>query len=69
MRIREAGDSALLLELDEVINVSVNAQVIAIAAAMRRAGLPGKADVVSTYRSVAVHFDPLSIDVEKVAPR
>jgi KipI family sensor histidine kinase inhibitor len=66
VRIREAGDSALLLELDEVINVSVNAQVIAIAAAMRRAGLPGIRDVVSTYRSVAVHFDPLSIDVEKV---
>ena len=44
-----------------MINVSVNAQVIAIAAAMRRAGLPGVRDVVSTYRSVAVHFDPLSI--------
>jgi KipI family sensor histidine kinase inhibitor len=66
VKIREAGDSALLLELDEVINVSVNAQAIAIAAAMRRAGLPGIRDVVSTYRSVAVHFDPLGIDVEKV---
>ena len=66
MKILEAGDSALLLELDEVINVSVNAQAIAIAATMRRAGLPGIRDVVSTYRSVAVHFDPLSIDVEKV---
>jgi KipI family sensor histidine kinase inhibitor len=66
VKIREAGDSALLLELDEVINVSVNAHAIAIAAAMRRAGLPGIRDVVSTYRSVGVHFDPLSIDVEKV---
>jgi len=66
VKILEAGDSALLLELDEVINVSVNAQAIAIAATMRRAGLPGIRDVVPTYRSVAVHFDPLSIDVEKV---
>jgi KipI family sensor histidine kinase inhibitor len=64
VRIREAGDSALLLELDEVINVSVNAQAIAIAAAVRRAGLPGIRDVVSTYRSVAVHFDPLTLDIE-----
>ncbi len=64
MQIREAGDSALLLELDEVINVSVNAQAIAIAAAVRRAGLPGIRDVVSTYRSVAVHFDPLTLDIE-----
>jgi KipI family sensor histidine kinase inhibitor len=66
VRISEAGDSALLLELDEVINVSVNAQAIAVAAATRRAGLPGIRDVVSTYRSVAVHFDPLTIDVETI---
>jgi KipI family sensor histidine kinase inhibitor len=66
MRIREAGDSALLLELDEVINVSVNARAVAIAGAVRRTGLPGIRDVVPTYRSVAVHFDPLLIDIETV---
>ena len=66
MRISEAGDSALLLELDEVINVSVNAQAIAVAGAVRRAGLPGIRDVVSTYRSVAVHFDPLTVDIETI---
>ena len=66
MRIREAGDSALLLELDEVINVSVNARAVAIARAVRRAGLSGLRDVVPTYRSVAVHFDPLSLDIETV---
>ena len=66
MRISEAGDSALLLELEEVINVSVNAQAIAVAGAVRRAGLPGIRDVVSTYRSVAVHFDPLTVDIETI---
>ncbi len=66
MHIREAGDSALLLQLDEVINVSVNARAIAIARAVRRAGLPGLRDVVPAYRSVAVHFDPLNIDIETV---
>jgi antagonist of KipI len=66
MEIREAGDSALLLELDEVINVSVNARAVAIAAAVRRAALRGVRDVVPAYRSVAVHFDPLSIDVDTV---
>ena len=65
-RIREAGDSALLLELDEVIDASVNARAVAIASAVRRAALPGVRDVVSAYRSVAVHFDPLSVDVETV---
>ncbi len=33
---------------------------------MRRAALPGVRDVVSTYRSVAVHFDPLTLDIETV---
>ena len=64
MRICEVGDSALLLELDEVIHVSVNARAIAVAGAVRRAGLPGIRDVFSTYRSIAVHFDPLTLDVE-----
>jgi KipI family sensor histidine kinase inhibitor len=65
-RISEAGDSALLLELDEVIDAAVNARAIAIASAVRRAALQGVRDVVPTYRSVAVHFDPLAVDVEMV---
>jgi KipI family sensor histidine kinase inhibitor len=65
-RIREAGDSALLLQLDEAIDASVNARAIAIASAVRRAALSGVRDVVSTYRSVAVYFDPLAVDVETV---
>jgi KipI family sensor histidine kinase inhibitor len=57
-RIRPAGDSALLLELDAVVDPRVNARAIAIASAVREAAVPGVRDVVSTYRSVAVYFDP-----------
>ncbi|HEY7191091.1 MAG TPA: 5-oxoprolinase subunit PxpB [Vicinamibacterales bacterium] len=62
--IREAGDSAMLLELEEVIDAGVNARAIAIAAALRAEAPAGVRDVVSTYRTVAVHFDPLQVDVE-----
>ena len=65
-RICEAGDSALLLELDETIDVAVNGRAIAIAAAIPRDPPAGVRDVVSTYRSVAVHFDPLKVDVDTV---
>ena len=58
-RIREAGDSALLLEWEEVIDEAVNGRAIAMAAALRSMALPGMRDVVSTYRSVALFFDPL----------
>ena len=62
--IRDAGDSALLLELEAVIDPAVNARAIAIAAAVAEERLPGVRDVIPTYRSVAVHFDPLVTDVD-----
>lgn len=65
--IREAGDSALLLELEPVIDPFVNARAVAIAAALRRDRLPGVRDVVSTFRSVAVFFDPLRADAGAIA--
>ena len=64
--IKEAGDSALLLELDPVIDVQVNARAIAIAASVRDDVVSGVRDVVSTYRSVAVYFDPLIADIRDV---
>jgi KipI family sensor histidine kinase inhibitor len=61
---RDAGDSGILLELEAVINPTVNARAIAIARAVRDRRLPGIRDVIPTYRSVAVHFDPLVSDVD-----
>jgi KipI family sensor histidine kinase inhibitor len=63
-RIREAGDSALLLQLEEAIDPAVNARAIAIANAVRRRAPAGVLDVVSTFRSVAVYFDPLAVEVD-----
>jgi KipI family sensor histidine kinase inhibitor len=65
-RLREAGDSALLLELAPRIDAEVNARAIAIANNVRRAALPGVRDIVPTYRSVAVFFDPLHTMLESV---
>jgi KipI family sensor histidine kinase inhibitor len=66
--VKHAGDSALLLELGEsVIDPELNARAIAVARAVREQAIPGVRDVVSTFRSVAVFFDPLSADVAAVA--
>jgi KipI family sensor histidine kinase inhibitor len=64
--IRDAGDSALVFELEPRIDPEVNARAIAIADAVRRAAIAGVRDVVSTYRSVAVFFDPLQTRLEAV---
>jgi KipI family sensor histidine kinase inhibitor len=64
VQVRDAGDSAILLELEPIIDPDVNARAIAIAMAIRDQHLAGVRDVVPTYRSVAVHFDPLTCDVD-----
>jgi len=64
--IRYAGDSALLLELEPRIDPAVNARAIGIAAAIAAERLAGVRDVIPTYRTVAVHFDPLIADVEMI---
>lgn len=62
VRIVPAGDSAILLELEERIDERVNARVIGIAESLQRQAIAGVRDIVPTYRSVAVYFDPLRTD-------
>jgi inhibitor of KinA len=64
MRIVPAGDSAVVVELEDRIDPAVNAKAIALAEAVQAAGLHGVRDVVPTYRSVAVYFDPLRVDYD-----
>jgi KipI family sensor histidine kinase inhibitor len=65
-RIVPAGDGALVAEFDDRIDAAVNARAIAVATAVRSAGVVGVRDVVPTFRSVAVYFDPLAADVAKL---
>jgi KipI family sensor histidine kinase inhibitor len=58
-RIVPAGDSALVVEFDERIDPLVNARTVACADAVQAAGIAGVRDVVPSYRSVAIYFDPL----------
>ncbi len=66
-RLVYAGDSSLILELDERIDPEINARAIAIAEAIGRRQIDGVRDIVPTYRSVAVYFDPLRTDGERLA--
>jgi inhibitor of KinA len=61
-RIVPAGDSALVVEFEERIDPAVNARVIALGDALQSAAIAGVRDVVPTFRSVAVYFDPLRTD-------
>ena len=63
-QIRDAGDSALVAVLGDVVDAGLNRRAIGLAARVRAAGVAGVRDVVPTFRSVAVFFDPLRTDVD-----
>jgi len=65
-RIVPAGDAVIVAEFDDRIDAAVNARAIAVANAVRSARVIGVRDVVPTFRSVAVYFDPLAADVPKL---
>ena len=61
-RLVQAGDSVVIVELENRIDEAVNAQAIRLAASVEAARIAGVRDVVPTYRTVAVYFDPLRTD-------
>jgi inhibitor of KinA len=61
-RIVPVGDATLVVEFEERIDSALNARAVATAEALRTAAIAGVRDVVPTYRSVAVYFDPLLTD-------
>ena len=63
-QIRPAGDSALVVEFEWRVDPAINARVIALADAVRAEAHAGVRDVVSTYCSVSVYFDPLRTNLD-----
>lgn len=56
------GDSALRISLGEEISEAINRQVHALSQAIREAALPGVRELVPSYRSILVLYDPLQTD-------
>ena len=61
-RLLALGDGALTLEFGDRIDPAVNAKVVAAGDALAQLKLDGISDVVPTWRSLTVHFDPLRLD-------
>lgn len=61
-RLVQAGDSVVVVELEDRIDERINAQALHLAMTVEAARLAGIRDIVPTYRSVAVYFDPLRTD-------
>src|SRR5262249_47740458 len=68
-RIVHAGDSALVVEFEERIDPAINARAIRLAEALQSAAISGVRDIVPTYRSVAVLFNPLRTNYDELMRR
>jgi inhibitor of KinA len=62
LRIVQAGDAALLVELPARIDPAVSSQAVALARAIKSRCAASVRDVVVGYCSVTVYFDPLHVD-------
>lgn len=61
-RILHAGDAAFVIQLGETVDPAVNDRILALDARLREAALEGVTELVPTYRSLLVHFDPDAVD-------
>lgn len=69
VRIKPAGDSALVVEFEERIDPAVSARVLDLDRALAEAKLPGVQETLPTYRTLLIRLDPLASDPEALAAR
>lgn len=58
-RVVPAGDSAILIELGSEVDPEISSMVFALTDLIKVAGLNSDLEVLPTYRSVLVYYDPL----------
>ncbi len=63
-RILPCGDSAVTVEFGDVIDPDLNGRVLALEDILRRRDPAGLVEIVPTYRSLTVQFDPTLMDYD-----
>src|SRR5882757_8151616 len=60
-RFLAAGDTALVVEFGDRVDAHLSALVLALGQKLEAAKLAGVVEVVPTFRSLMVHYDPLQL--------
>ncbi len=58
MRFMPSGDRAMVVEFGNEISTGINNQVHALAERIKREQVPGVLELVPTFRSLMVYYDP-----------
>ncbi len=64
VRYLPAGERGLVVEFGDAVSIEINNQVRALALALEAAAIPGLMEVVPTYRSLGVEYDPQALSFE-----
>lgn len=62
--LHHVGDHALLVEFENEISIAVNQKVGALKLALEEAHLPGVQEIIPTYRTILIHYDPLTVSMD-----
>ncbi|NQW19757.1 MAG: 5-oxoprolinase subunit PxpB [Chloroflexi bacterium] len=68
-RLVPAGDSAVVIELGAKIDPLINDQVYVLARSIENAKIEAISELVPTYRSVLVNYDPLIMRFSEISER
>lgn len=64
--IRAVGEDSILVEYEEEVSLVVNRKARLLAFGLEQGSFPWLEEVIPTYRSVMVYFDPFQVDVDTV---
>lgn len=65
-RFLPGGDKAIFVEFGDVVDPEVNRRVRHLMLAIQKTRIPGVIEMVPTYRSLLVYFEPLQIRAQKL---
>ena len=68
-RLVPAGDSAILIELGSEIDPEINSQVFALADSVEAAEIAAVVELIPTYRSLLVSYDPIISKYDEMRDR
>src|SRR5208283_5953645 len=61
------GDSALLIQFGDQIDLEINQRVHALDALLRAGGIVGIIETVPAYATLLVHYDPLALTYAQIS--
>ena len=56
-----AGDSAIVMEFGNTIEKEINAKIAAVVENLKKKNIDGILDILPTYRSILINYDPVKI--------